>query len=205
MSRPLYQLKAEFFKTLGHPARRSVLTLWRKIRTTGRVADPAPSRPDGDVPAAAAGLRGSVQIRHVDAGSCNGCEVRARLEGRAGAGIGQPWRDLRKLMGKEPITPRGTSELFRMTPLLLVATSLVVAVVVPFVTTASAIGPAAGLSFPAGRFEREMRDPVRHRPGQPSAATSAGTALPLAQRLVPDARRRPRPARVRRRRRAVSI
>jgi len=52
-----------------------VLTLWRKIRTTGRVAELAPSRPDGDVPAAAAGLRGSVQIRHVDAGSCNGCEV----------------------------------------------------------------------------------------------------------------------------------
>ena len=72
-------------------------------------------------------------------------QVRARLEGRAGAGIGQPWRDLRKLLRKEPVTPRGTSELFRITPLLLVATTLVVAVVVPFVTTASAIGPVADL------------------------------------------------------------
>ena len=34
-------------------------------------------------------------------------QVRARLEGRAGAGIGQPWRDLRKLLGKESIRPDG--------------------------------------------------------------------------------------------------
>ncbi|NKQ52475.1 NADH-quinone oxidoreductase subunit B family protein [Amycolatopsis sp. K13G38] len=46
------------------------MELWRKIRRTGRVAEPAPPRP-----AAAAGLGGSVQVRHVDAGSCNGCEV----------------------------------------------------------------------------------------------------------------------------------
>jgi Ni,Fe-hydrogenase III small subunit len=52
-----------------------VLRLWRKIRGTGRVAEPAPPPPGGERPAAAAGLRGSVQIRHVDAGSCNGCEV----------------------------------------------------------------------------------------------------------------------------------
>ncbi len=52
-----------------------MLRLWRKIRTTGRVAEPAPERPTGQRPAAAAELSGSVQIRHVDAGSCNGCEV----------------------------------------------------------------------------------------------------------------------------------
>ena len=45
--------------------------LLRKIRSTGRIAEPAPERVgDGD-----AVLRGSVQVRHVDAGSCNGCEV----------------------------------------------------------------------------------------------------------------------------------
>jgi Ni,Fe-hydrogenase III small subunit len=49
--------------------------MWRKIRRTGRVAEPAPPRPNGDMPAAAAALGGSVQVRHVDAGSCNGCEV----------------------------------------------------------------------------------------------------------------------------------
>jgi formate hydrogenlyase subunit 4 len=72
-------------------------------------------------------------------------QVRARLEGRAGAGIGQPWRDLRKLFGKESITPQGTSELFRIAPVVLVATTLVVTVVVPFVTIASPIGPVADL------------------------------------------------------------
>jgi formate hydrogenlyase subunit 4 len=72
-------------------------------------------------------------------------QVRARLEGRAGPGIGQPWRDLRKLLRKEPVTPAGTSELFRIAPLVLLATAAVVAGIVPFVTTASAIGPAADL------------------------------------------------------------
>ena len=49
-------------------------------------------------------------------------QIRARLEGRAGAGVLQPWRDLRKLVRKQPITPRGTSEVFRTAPLLLLAT-----------------------------------------------------------------------------------
>lgn len=72
-------------------------------------------------------------------------QVRARLEGRAGPGIAQPWRDLRKLFGKERVTPRGTSEVFRVTPLVLVATTLVVAIVAPFVTVGSAITPVADL------------------------------------------------------------
>lgn len=52
-----------------------MISLWRKIRRTGRVAEPAPARPPSDGVHLAAGLPGSVQIRHVDAGSCNGCEV----------------------------------------------------------------------------------------------------------------------------------
>jgi formate hydrogenlyase subunit 4 len=72
-------------------------------------------------------------------------QVRARLEGRAGQGIGQPWRDLRKLLRKEPVTPDGTSELFRIAPLVLLATTAVAAGVAPFVAAASAIGPAADL------------------------------------------------------------
>jgi Ni,Fe-hydrogenase III small subunit len=51
----------------------TVRRLVRLIRRTGRIAEPAPSRPGpGVVPAA---LVGSVQLRHVDAGSCNGCEI----------------------------------------------------------------------------------------------------------------------------------
>jgi Ni,Fe-hydrogenase III small subunit len=42
------------------------------IRAHGRVAEPAVG---GRRRPLNAGLRGSVQLRHVDAGSCNGCEV----------------------------------------------------------------------------------------------------------------------------------
>ena len=38
------------------------------------MAEPAPQAP-GERVDAAAGLAGSIQVRHVDAGSCNGCEV----------------------------------------------------------------------------------------------------------------------------------
>jgi len=72
-------------------------------------------------------------------------QVRAHLEGRAGAGVGQPWRDLRKLFGKEAITPAGTSEMFRAAPLAQVATTLVVALAAPFVTTDSALGVISDL------------------------------------------------------------
>ena len=53
-----------------------MLALWRKIRVTGRVAEPAPPAPPVEQqPPRARELGGSVQLRHVDAGSCNGCEV----------------------------------------------------------------------------------------------------------------------------------
>ncbi len=45
-----------------------------KVFRVGRIAEPAPpSRRSGAERTAA--VRGSLQIRHVDAGSCNGCEV----------------------------------------------------------------------------------------------------------------------------------
>lgn len=51
--------------------------LLRRILRTGRAAEPAPPRPpateETNAPAKLPG--GSVQFRHVDAGSCNGCEV----------------------------------------------------------------------------------------------------------------------------------
>jgi Ni,Fe-hydrogenase III small subunit len=53
------------------------MSLLRKIVRTGRVTEPAPERsaPTSADPKAAARFRGSLQIRHVDAGSCNGCEL----------------------------------------------------------------------------------------------------------------------------------
>ncbi len=52
----------------------SLAKLIRLARRSGRIAEPAPERPEPlpDVPKP---LRGSVQVRHVDAGSCNGCEI----------------------------------------------------------------------------------------------------------------------------------
>lgn len=52
-----------------------MLSLWRKIHRTGWVAEPSPSLPGGAMLGAAAAPGGSVLVRHVDAGSCNGCEV----------------------------------------------------------------------------------------------------------------------------------
>lgn len=45
-----------------------------KIVRTGRVVEPAPAAPDEHLEPPA-GVRGSLQVRHVDAGSCNGCEI----------------------------------------------------------------------------------------------------------------------------------
>lgn len=68
-------------------------------------------------------------------------QTRAKLEGRVGAGVAQPWRDLRKLFRKELISPNGTTEVFRLAPLVLVATSLLVAGAVPLLTTGSPLDP----------------------------------------------------------------
>lgn len=46
---------------------RKVLRVGRVVERAGPVPEPAIKPP--------AGVRGSLQIRHVDAGSCNGCEV----------------------------------------------------------------------------------------------------------------------------------
>lgn len=64
------------------------MSLLRKILSTGRIAEPAPPAPGGDVVRDAsdtqaptsssvpmAPMASSVQVRHVDAGSCNGCEL----------------------------------------------------------------------------------------------------------------------------------
>jgi Ni,Fe-hydrogenase III small subunit len=55
------------------------MSLIGRIVRTGRVAEPAPDAPasialNSDA-SATPPLSGSVQLRHVDAGSCNGCEL----------------------------------------------------------------------------------------------------------------------------------
>lgn len=48
--------------------------LWRRLWRTGRIAQTVPT-PPADLVAAGEHVRGSVQVRQVDAGSCNGCEI----------------------------------------------------------------------------------------------------------------------------------
>ena len=71
--------------------------------------------------------------------------VRARLEGRAGPPLTQPWRDIRKLLGKERIISSNASWVFSIAPLVLVATSALVAGIVPFLTTRSALDQVGDL------------------------------------------------------------
>jgi formate hydrogenlyase subunit 4 len=64
-------------------------------------------------------------------------QVRARLEGRAGAGLAQPWRDLRKQLRKEPISPGGTTIIFTAAPTFVLSTLTLIAAAAPFVATTS--------------------------------------------------------------------
>ena len=64
-------------------------------------------------------------------------QVRATIEGRAGAGIWQPWRDLRKLLAKDPVRAAGSSWMLRAGPVALTVSSLLLCVLLPLVGTIS--------------------------------------------------------------------
>ena len=66
--------------------------------------------------------------------------VKARLQGRRGASLLQPYADLRKLLAKEAVMSETTSWIFRFTPYLLVATMLLSALIVPLLTTHTPLG-----------------------------------------------------------------
>ncbi len=66
--------------------------------------------------------------------------VKARLQGRRGAGLLQPYADLRKLLAKEAVVSETTSWIFRFTPYLLAATMLLSALLVPLLTTRTPLG-----------------------------------------------------------------
>ncbi|OHV02286.1 respiratory chain complex I subunit 1 family protein [Mycobacterium talmoniae] len=72
-------------------------------------------------------------------------QVRARWEGRTGGGLLQPWRDLRKQLGKQQITPAGTTVVFAAAPAVVAGTTLLIAAIAPLVATGSPLDPAADL------------------------------------------------------------
>lgn len=75
----------------------SLRDLVRLVRRTGRVAEPAPPRPGTTCPVP--GTHGSVALRHVDAGSCNGCEI------EIGAAFG-PAYDVERYGVRQVASPR---------------------------------------------------------------------------------------------------
>jgi formate hydrogenlyase subunit 4 len=71
--------------------------------------------------------------------------VRARCEGRAGGGLLQPWRDIRKQLGKQQITPRGTTVVFAAAPAIIAGSTLLIAAIAPLVATGSPLDASADL------------------------------------------------------------
>lgn len=63
--------------------------------------------------------------------------TRARLEGRSGGGVWQPWRDVLKLLAKEPLRAPGSTVVLTAAPILLMASSLVLCALIPLVSTLS--------------------------------------------------------------------
>jgi formate hydrogenlyase subunit 4 len=72
-------------------------------------------------------------------------QVRARLEGRAGGGIGQPWRDLRKQLRKQQLIPAGTTIVFALAPAVLAGSALLIAAIAPLISTGSPLDSSAYL------------------------------------------------------------
>jgi formate hydrogenlyase subunit 4 len=66
-------------------------------------------------------------------------KAKARLQGRRGAGVLQPYRDLRKLLLKETVISENTSWIFRFTPYVVIGTMFLAALVMPVLTTSGSL------------------------------------------------------------------
>jgi formate hydrogenlyase subunit 4 len=72
-------------------------------------------------------------------------QVRARWEGRVGGGLLQPWRDIVKQLGKQQITPRGTTVVFAAAPAVVAGSTLLIAAIAPLAATGSPLDTSADL------------------------------------------------------------
>ncbi len=94
-------------------------------------------------------VAGAVQIGAVMAGAplVVGLtrQVRARWEGRAGGGLLQPCRDLFKQLGKQQVTPHGTTVVFAAAPAIVAGSTLLIAAIAPLVATGSPLDSSADL------------------------------------------------------------
>ncbi len=76
--------------------------------------------------------------------------VRARLLGRVGPPVVQPWRDLMRLVRKQPVLPDPASRLFRTVPFICLAFSATAAMLVPSFALRMATAPLSDLIVLAG-------------------------------------------------------
>jgi len=67
-------------------------------------------------------------------------KLKARLQGRRGASVFQPYRDLRKMLLKEAVISENTSWIFRFTPYLVASVMLLSSLVVPMLTSRTPLG-----------------------------------------------------------------
>jgi formate hydrogenlyase subunit 4 len=71
--------------------------------------------------------------------------MQARLAGCAGPPLLQPWRELARLLRKQPVMAESASEVFAIAPLLSAAAIAVVAMLVPVFTLGMTLAPFADL------------------------------------------------------------
>lgn len=67
-------------------------------------------------------------------------KLKSRLQGRRGAGVLQPYRDMRKLLSKEAVISENTSWIFRFTPYVVASVMLVSSLFVPMLVTRTPLG-----------------------------------------------------------------
>lgn len=76
--------------------------------------------------------------------------IRARLLGRAGPALLQPWRDLERLLRKQPVLPGAASWLFTAAPFACLIAAVAAALLVPSFALGMATAPLADLVVLAG-------------------------------------------------------
>ena len=96
--------------------------------------------------------------------------MQARLVGRGGPPLLQPWQDLARLLGKQPVMAESASEVFAVAPLLSAAAVAIAAVLVPSFTLGMTLAPFADLLTIAGLL-------ALARCSSALAGMDAGTAL----------------------------
>ena len=72
-------------------------------------------------------------------------KIRARAEGRVGAPISQPLKDIRKLLSKERLHARHASVVLPLAPIVILAATAVAIGIAPLITTHPALGASADI------------------------------------------------------------